>query len=61
MSFVSVSIVRAEGHRPFSSPQLAYPGSVGSQMLMGIAWLERVRINRFRRVNRHLAIRNRYR
>ncbi len=35
--------VRSEGHRPFSSWQLAYPGSVGSQMLMGMAWLENLR------------------
>jgi len=35
--------VRSEGHRPFSSWQLAYPGSVGSQMLMGIAWIECLR------------------
>ena len=37
--------LRADGLRPFSSWQLAYPGSVGSQMLMGIAWLERVRVS----------------
>ena len=35
--------IRAKGHRPFSSWQLAYPGSVGSQMLMGMAWVERMR------------------
>jgi len=35
--------VRSEGHRPFSSWQLAYPGSVGSQMLMGMAWIEGLR------------------
>ena len=32
-----------DGHRPFSSWQLAYPGSVGSQMLLGIARLEGLR------------------
>lgn len=35
--------VRSAGHRPFSSWQLAYPGSVGSQMMMGMAWIERLR------------------
>lgn len=35
--------IRVEGHRPFSSWQLAYPGSVGSQMLIGMAWIERLR------------------
>lgn len=35
--------VRSDGHRPFSSWQLAYPGSVGSQMLMGMAWIESLR------------------
>jgi precorrin-8X/cobalt-precorrin-8 methylmutase len=35
--------VRSDGHRPFSSWQLAYPGSVGSQMLMGMAWIEGLR------------------
>ena len=32
-----------EGHRPFSAWQLAYPGSVGSQMMLGIARLEGLR------------------
>jgi precorrin-8X/cobalt-precorrin-8 methylmutase len=35
--------IRSQGHRPFSSWQLAYPGSVGSQMLMGMAWIEGLR------------------
>ena len=35
--------VRAAGHRPFSSWQLAYPGSVGSQMMLGIRALELLR------------------
>lgn len=35
--------VRIRGHRPFSSWQLAYPGSVGSQMLLGIRSLELLR------------------
>ena len=32
-----------DGYRPFSSWQLAYPGSVGSQMLLGIARVEGLR------------------
>lgn len=35
--------VRAAGHRPFSAWQLAYPGSVGSQMMLGIRSLEWMR------------------
>jgi precorrin-8X/cobalt-precorrin-8 methylmutase len=35
--------VRAEGHRPFASWQLAYPGSVGSQMMLGMRALELLR------------------
>lgn len=35
--------VRAAGHRPFSAWQLAYPGSVGSQMMLGIRALELLR------------------
>lgn len=35
--------VRAAGHRPFSSWQLAYPGSVGSQMMLGMRCLELLR------------------
>ncbi len=31
------------GHRPFSAWQLAYPGSVGSQMMLGIARLDGLR------------------
>lgn len=35
--------VRAAGHRPFSAWQLAYNGSVGSQMLLGMRTLQRLR------------------
>lgn len=35
--------VRAAGHRPFSAWQLAYNGSVGSQMLLGMRTLHRLR------------------
>jgi precorrin-8X/cobalt-precorrin-8 methylmutase len=35
--------VRARGHRPFPAWQLAYPGSVGSQMMLGMHHLERWR------------------
>ena len=35
--------VRAAGHRPFSAWQLAYPGSVGSQMMLGMRTLELLR------------------
>lgn len=35
--------VRAAGHRPFPSWQLAYPGSVGSQMMLGMRALEILR------------------
>ena len=35
--------VRAAGHRPFASWQLAYPGSVGSQMMLGMRALEILR------------------
>ena len=35
--------VRAAGHRPFASWQLAYPGSVGSQMMLGMRALEFLR------------------
>jgi precorrin-8X/cobalt-precorrin-8 methylmutase len=35
--------VRAMGHRPFASWQLAYPGSVGSQMMLGMRALEVLR------------------
>lgn len=35
--------VRAAGHRPFSAWQLAYAGSVGSQILMGLRALEHLR------------------
>ncbi len=35
--------VRSHGHRPFSSWQLAYPGSVGSQMMLGMHWLMKVK------------------
>lgn len=35
--------VRTRGHRPFPAWQLAYPGSVGSQMMLGMHHLERWR------------------
>ena len=35
--------VRARGYRPFPAWQLAYPGSVGSQMMLGMHHLERWR------------------
>ena len=40
---VSEERVRARGYRPFPAWQLAYPGSVGSQMMLGMHHLERWR------------------
>lgn len=35
--------LRSQGHRPFSAWQLAYAGSVGSQMMLGMRALQRLR------------------